>query len=335
MLVSIVISTWRRPALLKEILEALENQGVKKRFFEILVVDSNSGDETESVCSQAIKNGMINVRYLNIDRNTASAKRNFGLGVATGKIIVFLDDDCIPDENYIFTVINSVHKIRNSPIILCGGVYFDRELVKNSNYYRYRDSCHFSKFNKTDRDHIEFNEIVTMNMCAMRHLFVNNQMHFDESFVGYGCEDIFFGYCATLKGVTLVPFNGNILHSEPYGSLEGFCLKIYRSARDGANTLLNKNADIINLLKNSMLLENISRNDNLRIVLKKLLAHVVCNKASTALLCKFLVVTDRINFLYSKALFRLVLAGFARMGVVDRGSNPLTLEKANVSGWYD
>lgn len=86
-LVSVIIPTRNRAALLREAIESV--LAVQRDGFELepIVVDDGSGDETPDVAAA------YPVVYLRTEGLGASAARNHGMAAATGDFIAFLDDD--------------------------------------------------------------------------------------------------------------------------------------------------------------------------------------------------------------------------------------------------
>ena len=86
-LVSVIIPTHNRAALVREAVEsvlAVQHDGFE---LEVLVVDDGSTDNTAEVIRA------LPVTYLRTDGIGASGARNVGLHAATGDFIAFLDDD--------------------------------------------------------------------------------------------------------------------------------------------------------------------------------------------------------------------------------------------------
>lgn len=99
--VSIVIPTFRRPALLARCLHALIHQSFPQHKYEIIVVTDGPDEMTCSAIKQpAIVTPMIHVYSLPCKKGPAAA-RNFGWQKATGTFILFTDDDCIPHKDWI------------------------------------------------------------------------------------------------------------------------------------------------------------------------------------------------------------------------------------------
>ncbi len=98
---SVIICTHNRDRFLKRALLSLARQTVPLERFEVIVVDDYSRDDTGAVC-QEMKNSLINLQYIVLDSNVGAAQaRNCGLEVARGEYILFIDDDCIPAQDWI------------------------------------------------------------------------------------------------------------------------------------------------------------------------------------------------------------------------------------------
>ena len=90
-LVSVVIPTHNRPALLKEALDSVYAQKEKREVFEleVVVVDDASSDSTPDVVLNYPE-----VRYLRLPtRKGPGVARNAGIAATNGSYIAFLDDD--------------------------------------------------------------------------------------------------------------------------------------------------------------------------------------------------------------------------------------------------
>jgi len=103
-LISVVIPTYKREALLLRCVEALSRQFFLSSHFEVIIVSDGPDDETK----QAVENKSralypdLTVRYiaLPVKRGPAAA-RNLGWRSANAALIAFTDDDCIPDTQWL------------------------------------------------------------------------------------------------------------------------------------------------------------------------------------------------------------------------------------------
>lgn len=97
--ISVVIPTYRRPALLRKCLEALRGQTYWQTFYEIIVVSDGPDAETEALVQHfAHEHPDCAVFFHQLpSRRGPAAARNHGWKKSSGELIVFTDDDCIPD----------------------------------------------------------------------------------------------------------------------------------------------------------------------------------------------------------------------------------------------
>lgn len=101
---SVVIPTHERPESLLRVLDALAHQeGVDLQRVEVVVVCDGLGDPA----FEAVQRGWYPMRLRLADQRQQgpAAARNHGLALSTGQLIVFLDDDVIPDRGFL-----SVHQ---------------------------------------------------------------------------------------------------------------------------------------------------------------------------------------------------------------------------------
>jgi glycosyltransferase involved in cell wall biosynthesis len=93
---SIIICTRNRSDSIGETLAAIARSEVPP--FEVLIVDSSTDAEKEKTRQLAGQHG---VKYLVEPRRGLSIARNTGIAAATGDVIVFTDDDCIPEKDWL------------------------------------------------------------------------------------------------------------------------------------------------------------------------------------------------------------------------------------------
>ena len=132
--VSVIIPTYKRVGLLRKIFDSLVNQS---SIHEVIVVDSDSNDGTKELVRHFDNEYGINFIHANVE-NSVSLKRNTGILSATRDFLIFLDDDCVPDKNFVKGHINCLTNRQNT--VNCGDVFFPDESIRASNYIRYKNS---------------------------------------------------------------------------------------------------------------------------------------------------------------------------------------------------
>ena len=94
---SVVIPTYNRKAQLIKVIEGLENQSFPKKDFEVIIISDGSIDGT----NEYLKNleSDLNLKAVFQQNKGVAATRNNGVANATGKLILFIDDDVVPHQD--------------------------------------------------------------------------------------------------------------------------------------------------------------------------------------------------------------------------------------------
>jgi glycosyltransferase involved in cell wall biosynthesis len=109
--VSIVIATRNRSALLAQTLDALARQCWPAGQLEIVVADNGSTDDTRVVVERTVRRRIgASVRYLFVEQPGKSYAVNRALQVARGDLIAFTDDDVQPDPEWIAAIVRAVEE---------------------------------------------------------------------------------------------------------------------------------------------------------------------------------------------------------------------------------
>lgn len=92
---SLIVCTYRRPAAVQRLLDALDMQTTPPE--EVLVIDGSEDNETETAVRQR-----TGVRYFRVSQEDRglTRQRNHGIQRARCSIVAFLDDDTVPEPAY-------------------------------------------------------------------------------------------------------------------------------------------------------------------------------------------------------------------------------------------
>jgi glycosyltransferase involved in cell wall biosynthesis len=103
---SILICTYNRDTLLRETLAAMQSMRMPADCrVEIIVVDNNSTDQTESVVRESAGRGPVSVLYLREPKQGKSFALNRGLADACGDIVALTDDDVLPAADWLERIV--------------------------------------------------------------------------------------------------------------------------------------------------------------------------------------------------------------------------------------
>ncbi|MEX2463333.1 MAG: glycosyltransferase [Balneolaceae bacterium] len=127
--ITIAICTFNRADYLRDTLKDIAAQTANPRFFELLVINNNSDDHTESVCDRFSQtNPAIRFRVVDEKDQGLSFARNRAAKEAFSETLFFIDDDVNLPANY---VEKAVQYAKKRPNTLCAGgrirVSFDEE----------------------------------------------------------------------------------------------------------------------------------------------------------------------------------------------------------------
>ncbi len=104
--ISVVICTYNRAAYILDAMNSLLHQTIAPGLYEVIVVNNNSTDDTETICRQFIlAHPEVNFQYLNEQKQGASFARNTGAALAASPLLCFMDDDAIAEQDYLERIV--------------------------------------------------------------------------------------------------------------------------------------------------------------------------------------------------------------------------------------
>lgn len=107
---SVVVCTYNRAESLKDTLAALTRlEASPARTWEVVVVDNNSRDHTKQVV-EAAQQDWPRLRYVFESAQGLSHARNRGIAEAAGEVILFTDDDVLPEPDWLETTLAGLEK---------------------------------------------------------------------------------------------------------------------------------------------------------------------------------------------------------------------------------
>ncbi|HZZ65714.1 MAG TPA: glycosyltransferase [Candidatus Baltobacteraceae bacterium] len=195
---SVVIPTYNRLDTLRYVLPSLLNQSMERSRYELLICDSNSNDGTaEFLAGVAAENP--NVRHLPGSYSGRAMARNAGIAQARGEVVLFNDSDIIADLDLLQT--HMAHH-RETPDVAVVGWEVQVRSFEDYEYKRdhpeQRGSLH-----PPSRKTLSWLYFLTGN-ASVRRSDLLRVGSFDETFTGYGHEDLELGYRLQRAGITIL-----------------------------------------------------------------------------------------------------------------------------------
>lgn len=195
--ISVVIPTYNRLETLQHVLPTLLAQDLAGDRYELLVCDSNSTDGTAEYMAQ-IETKHPPVRRLAGSYGGRAAARNAGIRAASGEIVLFNDADILASPNLLSTHLRR-HRDR-AGIAVIGLEVQVKDLAEYAYKRDHPDAR--GRLHPPSRRKLSWLYFLTGNASVRREDLLRAGC-FDESFTGYGHEDLELGYRLQRLGIEI------------------------------------------------------------------------------------------------------------------------------------
>jgi glycosyltransferase involved in cell wall biosynthesis len=195
---SIVIPTYNRLDTLRYVIPSLLDQRTPRDAYELLICDSNSTDGTAEYLAQ-VHSEHPNVRHLPGAYNGRAMARNAGIEQARGGVVLFNDSDIIADPGLLEA--HLAHHRAEPGVAVVG---WEVQVNSIADYEFKRD--HPEKrgcLHPPSRKKLSWLYFLTGNASVRRDDLLRAGS-FDESFTGYGHEDLELGYRLQKAGIRIL-----------------------------------------------------------------------------------------------------------------------------------
>ena len=198
---SVVLSTLGNHAGLRRVLDGYDAQDAPEGSFEVLVVADRAEPDPAAVDAAVGERG-YEVRRLEGEIPGLSANRNAGWRAAAAPLVMFTDNDTIPDPRLVAEHLAWHDREPAAEVAVLGHVRWARE-VRVTPFMHWLD--HGVQFDYPAIEGIEagWGRFYGANVSAKRE-FLERVGGFDEVRLPYGYEDLDFGYRAHARGLRLL-----------------------------------------------------------------------------------------------------------------------------------
>ena len=118
---SVVIATYNGYNTIERCLESFTNQSIGPDLYEVIVVNNNSTDDTESLVRPYVER-YDNFVLLLEKQPGVSYARNKGISYARGDYICFIDDDAYADTKWLENIKNACGNQNPEPVVIGGEI---------------------------------------------------------------------------------------------------------------------------------------------------------------------------------------------------------------------
>lgn len=196
--ISVVIPTYNRLDTLSRVVPTLLAQDLEPSQYELLVCDSNSTDGTAEYLA-TVAQRHTNVRHLAGAYGGRAAARNAGIAQARGDVVLFNDADIFASPDLL-----SVHLRRHRERTGIAVVGLEVQCRDFEEYEYKRDHPEArGHLHPPSRRKLSWLYFLTGN-ASVRRADLLRAGCFDESFTGYGHEDLELGYRLARLGIEIV-----------------------------------------------------------------------------------------------------------------------------------
>jgi len=185
--VSVCICTYKRPELLRLLLNKICEQETDGAFnYSIVVADNDSDETARRVVEEFTNNGIMKIIYCVEPRKNIALVRNKVVQNASGDFLAFIDDDELPENDWLKTLFETIIKYKVDAVLAPVRTRFEHEppgWVKKGKFFQ--------------RPEFPTGSIMKYKNCRTGNVFLKKQSieclgtPFDERF-GSGSEDVDF-----------------------------------------------------------------------------------------------------------------------------------------------
>jgi glycosyltransferase involved in cell wall biosynthesis len=232
---SVVVPTYNRVEMLERVLDAIGRQSAAPPF-EVIVVNDGSTDRTAETIEQHVarKRWTYPLRFVSQENSGPGKARNHGVTLATGRCVVFIGDDTVPEPRFLAEHYRVRAEHAHDPLVACLGYTGWPENERVTAFMDYINDYGL-QFGYKLIEHgkvVPFNFFYTSNISIDREVLASHP--FDTSFPAAAWEDIELAYRLDAKGLK-IHYNAKAVtrHFHPM-TVQSFARRQYSVGKSGA-----------------------------------------------------------------------------------------------------
>ena len=193
-----------------QLIKDLNLQGLELGIpYEIIIADDCSSDKAVLESNRENAGSLENCRFLALDQNLGRAAiRNFLADQSKFDKLLFLDcDAAVRDNQFLERYVEAADKAQ----VVCGGAIHSDEIPQKGVELRWVYEKNADKERSAEfRSRNPYARFTPFSFLIDREAFM--QIRFDESYSGYGYEDVQFGSELEKRGVSILHIDNQLVH---------------------------------------------------------------------------------------------------------------------------
>ena len=185
--ICVCICTYKRPELLKGLLDALSTQHTNNRFtYSIVIADNDKSETGRPVANEYAANPKVCVKYCVEPRQNIALARNKAVANSIGQFVAFIDDDELPNQDWLLTLFTTCEQFEADGVLGPVKRRFDERPPKwllKSHLYE-RPVCPTGSV-------VAWHEARTGNVLLRKHIFEGGEAPFRPEFRAGEDQDFF------------------------------------------------------------------------------------------------------------------------------------------------
>ena len=164
----------------KKSIESIANQSMGHRSVQIVVLGSNK--KIESTCKDLSKKNGLSILYKDTTGKGDSWKKNYGLKVARGKYVNYMEEGAEWSEGTLESVDNVFHERKRLSAVLCRRMIIDKdEYVPDSFTYKFKNDRRIANVQKRQSYFcVHLGPMFFNKALIKKHTFAEPEFSYDE-----------------------------------------------------------------------------------------------------------------------------------------------------------
>jgi glycosyltransferase involved in cell wall biosynthesis len=227
--ITVVLATADRAGLLRLALESLAAQTLPAEMFEVVVVDDGSTDDTRLI-AEAFGSG-LNAHYAYQRRSGIGSARNHGLFLASGDIVLFVDDDDVAAPTLLEEHLRAHSRHPDLADAVLGMTRLAPDAAPDPLMsYVTGAGGHLFSYDALTRGALLDFRYFWGGRTSCKRSFMLQHGVFDQGF-RFGCEDVELAYRLSKHGLRVFYEPDAVTSMRRTISFDGFCERLHRQGK--------------------------------------------------------------------------------------------------------